>query len=89
MTAKRSLFALLSEQRRFVYMAVAVLSGAGIWAATQLPSAIYPELNFSRITIVTQGSSLGARQVLFSITRGGNRRCAGCDACAVEVDSRR
>ncbi len=69
MTAKRSLFALLAAQRRFVYMAVAVLSGAGIWAATQLPSAIYPELNFSRITIVTEGSSLGARQVLFTITR--------------------
>src|SRR3954469_11462793 len=67
--AKRSLFGLLAEQRRFVYLAVAVLSAAGIWAATQLPSAIYPELTFSRITIVVQGSSLGARQVLFSITR--------------------
>jgi hypothetical protein len=66
---KRNLFALLSEQRRFVYLAVALLSAAGIWAATQLPSAIYPELDFSRITIVVQGTSLGARQVLFSITR--------------------
>ena len=67
--AKRSLFGLLAEQRRFVYLAIAVLSGAGIWAAFKLPSAIYPELTFSRITIVAQGSSLGARQVLFSITR--------------------
>src|SRR3954453_7377770 len=65
----RSLFGLLAAQRRFVYLAIAVLSGAGIWAAFQLPSAIYPELSFSRITIVVQGSSLGARQVLFSITR--------------------
>jgi len=69
MAPKRSLFRLLAEQRRFVYMAVAVLSGAGIWAALRLPSAIYPELEFSRITVVTQGSSLGARQVLFGITR--------------------
>ena len=69
MTAKRSLFGVLAEQRRFVYLAIAVLSGAGIWAALQLPSAIYPELTFSRITIVAEGSSLGARQVLFSITR--------------------
>jgi CzcA family heavy metal efflux pump len=60
---------MLAAQRRFVYLAVAVLSGAGIWAATQLPSAIYPELTFNRITIVVEGSSLGARQVLFSITR--------------------
>ncbi|HEY4133394.1 MAG TPA: efflux RND transporter permease subunit [Gemmatimonadaceae bacterium] len=66
---KSSLFGLLAAQRRFVYLAIAVLSGAGIWAAFQLPSAIYPELTFSRITIVANGSSLGARQVLFSITR--------------------
>ena len=69
MSEKRSLFGVLAEQRRFVYMAIAVLSGAGMWAALQLPSAIYPELSFSRITIVVEGSSLGARQVLFSITR--------------------
>jgi CzcA family heavy metal efflux pump len=63
------LFSVLSEQRRFVYLAVVLLTAAGIWAALQLPSSIYPELEFSRITIVTQGTSLGARQVLFSITR--------------------
>jgi len=48
---KRSLFSLLAQQRRFVYLAIAVLSGAGIWTATRLPSAIYPELTFSRITV--------------------------------------
>jgi len=69
MTGKRSLFGLLTEQRRFVYLAISVLSAAGIWAAFQLPSAIYPELTFARITVVVRGSSLGARQVLFSITR--------------------
>ncbi len=69
MTRKSSLFGVLAQQRRFIYLTVAVLSGAGIWAATQLPSAIYPELNFSRITVVVEGSSLGSRQVLFSITR--------------------
>ena len=63
------LFGILAEQRRFIYLAVALLSAAGIWAAFQLPSAIYPELVFSRITIVSQGTSLGAPQVLFSITR--------------------
>jgi multidrug efflux pump subunit AcrB len=68
-TEKRSLFGLLAEQRRFVYLAITVLSVAGIWAATQLPSAIYPELTFSRVTVVVEGSSLGARQVLFGITR--------------------
>jgi CzcA family heavy metal efflux pump len=66
---KRSLFGLLAKQRRFIYMATVVLSAAGIWAAFSLPSAIYPELTFSRITIVVNGSSLGARQVLFGISR--------------------
>jgi CzcA family heavy metal efflux pump len=59
----------LTEQRRFVYLVVTLLSAAGIWAALRLPSAIYPELTFSRITVVAEGSALGARQVMFGITR--------------------
>ena len=66
---KRSLFGLLVEQRRFIYLVVTLLSLGGVWMATRLPSAIYPELKFSRITVVAEGSSLGARQVLFGITR--------------------
>jgi CzcA family heavy metal efflux pump len=66
---RRALFTLLGQQRRFVYMAVALLGVAGIWAGLRLPSAIYPELEFSRVTVVVQGTSLGARQVLFSVTR--------------------
>ncbi len=63
------LFDLLISQRRFVYLAIALLSGAGVWSATRLPSAIYPELVFSRVMVVVQGSALGARQVVFSVTR--------------------
>lgn len=62
-------FDALASQRRFIYLAVALLSAAGAWSALQLPSAIYPELTFPRITIVAQGSSLGARQVVFAMTR--------------------
>ncbi|PYP19722.1 MAG: AcrB/AcrD/AcrF family protein [Gemmatimonadetes bacterium] len=64
-----TLFDVVSRQRRFVYLLVALLSVAGVWAGLVLPSAIYPELNFSRIKIVAQGSTLGARQVVFSVTR--------------------
>jgi CzcA family heavy metal efflux pump len=63
------LFDILSSQRRLVYLLVTLLSAAGVWAATRMPSAIYPELTFPRVTIVAQGSSLGARQVIFAITR--------------------
>ncbi|MEO6446788.1 MAG: efflux RND transporter permease subunit [Gemmatimonadaceae bacterium] len=66
---RRALFDTLASQRRFVYLAVALLSAAGIWSALSLPSAIYPELSFPKISIVAQGSSLGARQVVFAMTR--------------------
>ncbi len=64
-----SLFDGLVRQRRFVYLVVALLSVAGIGAALNLPSAIYPELLFPRITVVAEGSALGAQQIVFSITR--------------------
>src|ERR1700722_17051219 len=63
------LYDLIGAQRRFVYLVIAIVSAAGIWAGFHLPSAIYPELTFPRITIVAEGSALGARQVEFSITR--------------------
>src|SRR5580704_3647618 len=63
------LYDLIGAQRRFVYLVIAIVSAAGIWAGFHLPSAIYPELTFPRITIVAQGSALGARQVVFAITR--------------------
>jgi len=65
----KSLFDLLAAQRRFVYLVVALLSAGGIYAALNLPSAIYPELAFPRVIVVAQGSSLGARQMLFTVTR--------------------
>ena len=63
------LFDLLAAQRRFIYLAIALLSVAGIWAAIRLPSAIYPELLFPRVTVIAQGSALGASQVVFSVAR--------------------
>ena len=59
----------VASQRRFVYLVVVLLCVAGIWSALRLPSAIYPELQFPRIAVVAEGSSLGARQVVFAITQ--------------------
>jgi CzcA family heavy metal efflux pump len=66
---KRGLFDLLSSQRRFIYLMTALLSAGGIWAALRIPSAIYPELVFPRVIVVAEGSSLDARQMVFSVTR--------------------
>ena len=62
-------FEVLSRQRRVIYLAVALLTAAGAWFAVGLPSAIYPELAFHRIQVVVEGSALGARQMVFSVTR--------------------
>ncbi len=64
-----TLFDVLSGQRRFIYLVVGLLSLAGVWATATLPSAIYPELNFARVTIVATGTSLGARQQMFGVSR--------------------
>ena len=69
MLAERGLMTWIAEQRRFVYLVVVLLSVTGIAVALRLPSAIYPELTFSRITVVVEGSALGARQILFTVTR--------------------
>lgn len=66
---KKPVFGLLAEQRRFVYLLIGMLSAVGIAVAFRIPSAIYPDLQFSRVAVVVSGSSLGARQVLFAITR--------------------
>ena len=66
---RSGLFSLLASQRRFVLLAVSLLSAAGVWSAARLPSSIYPELEFSRIAVIAQGSTLGARQQVFSVTR--------------------
>ena len=91
--SQMKLFDVLSAQRRFVYLVVALLSAAGVWAATRLPSAIYPELTFPRITIVARGlGSLGARQVVFGITRPIEEAVSvvpGVIARALALDPRR
>src|SRR5207302_1129647 len=63
-----TLFDALSGQRRFVYLLVALLGIAGVWAASILPSATYPELNSARVTIVATGTALGPRQQRFSVS---------------------
>lgn len=65
----RSVFQFVAEQRRFIYLVIGLASAVGLAVAFRLPSAVYPELQFSRIAVVVSGSALGARQVMFEITR--------------------
>src|SRR5258708_481349 len=63
------LFDVVGRPGGFVVPLHGHLGGAGVWSAPRPPSAIYPELQFARITVVAQGSTLGARQIVFSVTR--------------------
>jgi CzcA family heavy metal efflux pump len=59
-----------SRQNRYaIYLITALLFGAGVWAIFQLPSNIYPELNFPRIMILAHSGDLPPDTQLISVTR--------------------
>ncbi|MFZ0819809.1 MAG: efflux RND transporter permease subunit [Candidatus Acidiferrales bacterium] len=59
-----------SRDNRFaVYLITVLLFGAGLWAIFQLPSNIYPELNFPRIMILAHSGDLPPDSQLISVTR--------------------
>jgi CzcA family heavy metal efflux pump len=57
------------ENRYAVYLLAAFLTVAGIWAVFQLPSNIYPELNFPRIVVLSHAGDLAPETMLLTITR--------------------
>ena len=59
----------ISNQSRAVIVLVALLCAAGIYAALQLPIAIFPQTNFPRIVILVDDGEVPATQVLVSVTR--------------------
>jgi len=60
---------LISEQKRAVLVLVALLCAAGLYAAWQLPSAIFPQTDFPRIVITLDNGVVPAEQTLVSVTR--------------------
>jgi CzcA family heavy metal efflux pump len=60
---------LISEQKRAVLVCIALLCAAGIYAAWQLPSAIFPSTDFPRIVITVDNGVVPAQQTLVSVTR--------------------
>ncbi len=60
---------LISEQKRAVLVLIALLCAAGLYAAWQLPSAIFPQTDFPRIVITVDNGVVPAEQTLVSVTR--------------------
>lgn len=57
------------DNRYAVYLLTAFLTVAGVVAVFQLPSNIYPELNFPRIVILAHAGDLSPDTMLLSVTR--------------------
>jgi CzcA family heavy metal efflux pump len=55
--------------RYAVYLITVLLFAAGLWAVFQLPSNIYPEVNFPRIMILVHAGDLPPDSMLVSVTR--------------------
>lgn len=60
---------LVSNQSRAVLVIIALLCATGIYAAWQLPVAIFPQTNFPRIVIIVENDVVPAPQTLVSVTR--------------------
>jgi hydrophobe/amphiphile efflux-1 (HAE1) family protein len=60
---------LVSNQSRAVLVMIALICAAGLYAAWQLPIAIFPATNFPRIVIIVDNGVAPAPQTLVSVTR--------------------
>ena len=59
----------VSLQARAIVVIVALLCAAGIYAAWQLPIAVFPETDFPRIVIIVDNGEAPASQTLVAVTR--------------------
>src|SRR5438105_1855288 len=59
----------VSNQSRAIVVIVALLCAAGLYAAWQLPIAVFPETDFPRIIIIVDNGEAPASQTLASVTR--------------------
>jgi multidrug efflux pump subunit AcrB len=60
---------LISKQSRAILVIVGLLCAAGLYAAWQLPIAIFPATDFPRIVIIVDNGVAPASQTLVSVTR--------------------
>ncbi len=64
-----NLASFISNQSRAVLVLVALLCASGLYAAWQLPIAIFPSTDFPRVVIIVDNGVAPATQTLVSVTR--------------------
>jgi hydrophobe/amphiphile efflux-1 (HAE1) family protein len=60
---------IVANQSRAIIVIVALLCAAGLYAAWQLPIAVFPQTDFPRIVIIVDNGEAPASQTLVSVTR--------------------
>jgi CzcA family heavy metal efflux pump len=60
---------LISKQKRAVLVLVILLCAAGLYSASQLPSALFPQTDFPRIVVIVDNGVVPADQMLVTVTR--------------------
>jgi len=60
---------LVSNHSRAIVVIVALLCAAGLYAAWQLPIAVFPQTDFPRIVIIADNGEAPASQTLVAVTR--------------------
>jgi multidrug efflux pump subunit AcrB len=59
----------VDRNHKATYLVLALLCVAGLYSVFQLPSAIYPEVEFPRIIVVAEGSQLEPRNMVTAVAR--------------------
>jgi multidrug efflux pump subunit AcrB len=59
----------VDRHHKATYLVVALLCVAGLYGALQLPSSIYPEVEFPRIIVVAEGLQLEPRNMVTAVAR--------------------
>src|ERR1044072_2766680 len=72
----------VSRQSRAILVIVALLCAAGVYAATQLPIAVFPETDFPRIVIIVDNGEAPASPTLVSGARPIEEAMNGIPAMA-------
>jgi hydrophobe/amphiphile efflux-1 (HAE1) family protein len=59
----------VDRHHKATYLVVALLCVAGLYSVSQLPSSIYPEVEFPRIVVVAEGVQLEPRNMVTAVAR--------------------
>lgn len=58
----------ITRQGRFVIVLLVILAGAGVWAGTQMPVGLFPQVSFPRIVVSLDAGDRAAERMAIEVT---------------------